>query len=137
MGLEGSATHDNLLHAFQRVSQASRRYLWFAQLADVEGFPEVAALFRSVAERGTGHAMGHLEYLAELGDPLTGQPIGDTADNLAAASAGEAEGADELYPSFAEVARAEGFDHIAEWFEIIAAAEKSQAASFQQGSTGM
>lgn len=137
MGLEGSTTHENLLLAFQRVSQANRRYLWFAQLADVEGFPEAATLFRSVAERGTGHAMGHLEYLAELGDPLTGQPIGDTADNLAAARTAESDGASDLYPGFAEAARAEGFDDIAEWFEIIAAAEKAQAASFDEGLTGM
>lgn len=137
MDLEGSATHENLLRAFARTSQANRRYLWFAQLADVEGLPEVAARFRSVAERGTGHAMGHLEYVAEVADPITGLPIGDTADNLAAAIATETQGANDIYPGFAEAARAEGFDEIGEWFDIVAAAEAAHAKTLGEGSTGL
>jgi len=64
--LEGSKTHDNLKEAFAGESQANRRYLYFAQKADVEGYPDVAALFRSVAEGETGHAFGHFDFLAEV-----------------------------------------------------------------------
>ena len=69
-------THDNLKEAFAGESQANRRYLYFAQKADVEGYPDVAALFRSVAEGETGHAFGHFDFLAEVGDPVTGVPVG-------------------------------------------------------------
>ena len=80
--LEGTKTHDNLKEAFAGESQANRRYLYFAQKADVEGHPDIAALFRSVAEGETGHAFGHFDFLAEVGDPVTGVPVGSTTDNL-------------------------------------------------------
>ena len=67
MALKGSKTEGNLKAAFAGESQANRRYLYFAQKADVEGYPDTAALFRSVAEGETGHAHGHLEYIAEVG----------------------------------------------------------------------
>ena len=82
--LNGTKTHENLKEAFAGESQANRRYLWFAQKADIEGYPDAASLFRSVAEGETGHAHGHLDYLAEVGDPASGEPIGDTADNFKA-----------------------------------------------------
>ena len=63
MGLKGSKTEQNLKAAFAGESQANRRYLYFANKADVEGQNDVAALFRSTAEGETGHAHGHLEYL--------------------------------------------------------------------------
>lgn len=75
--LRSSQTHANLKAAFAGESQANRRYLYFAQKADVEGQPDVAAVFRSTAEGETGHAFGHLEFLAEAGDPATGEPIGN------------------------------------------------------------
>src|SRR5205085_4713373 len=87
--LKGSKTEENLKAAFAGESQANRRYLYFAQKADVEGYNDVASVFRSTAEGETGHAHGHLEYLEEVGDPATGKPIGGTSDNLRAAIAGE------------------------------------------------
>lgn len=87
--LKGSKTEDNLKAAFAGESQANRRYLYFAQKADVEGYNDVAAVFRSTAEGETGHAHGHLEFLEEVGDPATGLPIGGTPLNLRAAIAGE------------------------------------------------
>ncbi len=87
--LKGSKTESNLKDAFSGESQANRRYLYFAQKADVEGFNDVSAVFRSTAEGETGHAHGHLEYLEEVGDPATGLPIGSTKENLQAAIAGE------------------------------------------------
>ena len=64
--LKGSKTEANLKEAFAGESQANRRYLYFAQKADIEGYPDVAALFRSVAEGETGHAFGHFDFLAEV-----------------------------------------------------------------------
>ena len=130
--LKGTSTEDNLKAAFAGESQANRRYLYFAQKADVEGYNDVAAVFRSTAEGETGHAHGHLEYLAEVGDPATGEPIGGTSSNLKAAIAGETHEYTDMYPGMAKSARDEGFDEIADWFETLAKAEKSHAGRFQK-----
>ncbi|GAC1365420.1 MAG: rubrerythrin family protein [Acidimicrobiales bacterium] len=131
--LKGTRTEENLKEAFASESQANRRYLYFAQKADIEGFPDVAALFRSVAEGETGHAFGHFDYLAEVGDPLTGLPVGATEDNLKAAIESETYEYTEMYPSFAKTAREEGLEQVAEWFETLARAEKSHAGRFSSG----
>ncbi len=131
--LKGSKTEDNLKAAFAAESQANRRFLYFAQKADIEGYPDVAALFRSVAEGETGHAFGHLDFLAAVGDPATGEPVGSTEDNLRAAIAGETHEYAEMYPGFARTAREEGFGEIAEWLETLARAEKSHAGRLTQG----
>ena len=131
--LRGTKTEQNLKAAFAAESQANRRYLYFAQRADVEGYPNVAALFRSVAEGETGHAFGHFDFLAEIGDPITGEAIGPTEDNLRSAIAGETYEYTEMYPGFAKIAREEGFDEVGEWMETLARAEKSHAARFAEG----
>jgi rubrerythrin len=131
--LKDSQTEHNLKEAFAGESQANRRYLYFAQKADVEGYPDVAALFRSVAEGETGHAFGHFDFLRETGDPVTGEPVGSTLDNLKSAVAGETYEYTEMYPGFARTARDEGFAEIAEWLETLARAEKSHAGRFTQG----
>ena len=123
--LKGSKTHENLKEAFAGESQANRRYLYFAQKADVEGYPDIAALFRSVAEGETGHAFGHFDFLAQAGDPVTDEPVGSTEENLKSAIACSAR--------FARTAREEGFEEIAEWLETLARAEKSHAGRFTQG----
>ena len=131
--LKGSKTEDNLKAAFAGESQANRRYLYFAQKADVEGYNDVAAVFRSTAEGETGHAHGHLEFLEVSGDPATGLPIGATSANLKAAIAGETHEYTDMYPGMARTAREEGFDEIAEWLETLARAEKSHAGRFTEG----
>ena len=132
MALKGSKTEGNLKAAFAGESQANRRYLYFAQKADVEGYNDVASVFRSTAEGETGHAHGHLEFLEEVGDPATGKPIGETKDNLVAAVAGETHEYTDMYPGMAKPAREEGFEEIADWFETLAKAEKSHAGKFQK-----
>ncbi|MCB1139273.1 MAG: rubrerythrin family protein [Leptospiraceae bacterium] len=119
--------------AFAGESMANRRYLFFAKQADVEGFPDIAGLFRDTAEGETGHAHGHLEYMKKIGDPATDLPIGDTEANLKAAVAGETHEYTDMYPGMAKTARDEGFDEIADWFETLAKAEKSHAGRFEQG----
>ncbi len=130
--LNGTQTHDNLKHAFAGESQANRRYLYFAKVADVEGHPDVAGLFRDTAEGETGHAHGHLEFLEVVGDPATGLPIGPTRDNLKAAIAGETHEYTDMYPGMSKSARDEGFEEIADWFETLAKAERSHANKFQK-----
>ncbi len=132
MALKGSKTEGNLKAAFAGESQANRRYLYFAQKADVEGYNDVATVFRSTAEGETGHAHGHLEFLEEVGDPATGKPIGETKDNLVAAVTGETHEYTDMYPGMAKTAREEGFEEIADWFETLAKAEKSHAGKFQK-----
>jgi rubrerythrin len=113
MSLKGSKTEQNLKDAFAGESQANRRYLYFAAKADVEGYNDVAALFRSTAE-------------------ATGLPIGPTADNLKAAVAGETHEYTDMYPGMAKTARDEGFDEIADWFETLAKAERSHANRYEK-----
>lgn len=132
MELANSKTHDNLKAAFAGESQANRRYLYFAAKADIEGQNDVAAVFRSTAEGETGHAHGHLEYMEAVGDPATGLPIGSSRQNLKAAIEGETHEYTDMYPGMAKVAREEGFDEIADWFETLAKAERSHANRFAQ-----
>jgi rubrerythrin len=135
--LKGTKTHQNLKDAFAGESQANRRYLYFAKVADIEGYPDVAGLFKNTADAETGHAHGHLDYLKPVGDPATGKPIGDTSLNLAASVAGETYEYTEMYPGMAKSARSEGFAEIAEWFETLAKAEKSHAGRFQKALDGL
>lgn len=132
MSLKGTKTEENLKEAFAGESQANRRYLYFAQRADVEGYNDVSAVFRSTAEGETGHAHGHLEYLEESGDPATGLPFGSTEANLKTAIAGETYEYTDMYPGMARTAREEGFDEIGDWFETLAKAERSHANRFQK-----
>ncbi len=130
--LKGTKTHENLKAAFAGESQANRRYLYFASKADVEGYNDVSAVFRSTAEGETGHAHGHLEYMESVGDPATGLPIGSTGDNLKSAIAGETHEYTDMYPGMAKTAREESFSDIADWFETLAKAERSHANRFQK-----
>src|ERR1700739_2119186 len=132
MPLASSQTLENLKAASPGESQANRRYLYFAQKADVEGYNDTAAVFRSTAEGETGHAHGHLEFLEEVGDPATGLPIGETSKNLKAAIAGETHEYTDMYPGMARTARDEGFEEIADWFETLAKAERSHAGRFSR-----
>lgn len=132
MSLKGTKTEQNLKDAFAGESQANRRYLYFAQKADIEGYNDVASVFRSTAEGETGHAHGHLEFLEAVGDPATGLPMGETSLNLKAAIAGETHEYTDMYPGMARTAREEGFEEIADWFETLGKAERSHAGRFQR-----
>ena len=131
--LKGSKTEQNLKTAFSSEAQANRRYIYFAKQADVEGYPEIAGLFRDTAEGETNHAHGHLDHLKRLGDPATGLPMGNTISNLEASITGETHEYTNVYPTMAQIAREEGFAEIAEWFETLAKAEKNHASRFVRG----
>lgn len=123
--LSGTKSLENLKAAFAREAQMNRRYLYFARRADIEGFPEVGGLFRDLAEAETGHAFGHFDFIKEVGDPLTDEGVGNTEQNLKAAIAGEVYDYAEFYPGLARVARDEGFEELAEWFETLTRAERA------------
>ena len=127
MSLKGSETEQHLKDAFAGKSQANRRYVHFANQADIEGQNDVAALFRSTAKGETGHP----EFLQETGDPVTGLRIDSSRQNLAAAVAGETHGYTDMYLGMSKTARDEGFDEIADWFETLAKAERSHANRHQ------
>ena len=129
--LAGSRTHANLVQAFTQEARANRLYLYFARLADLEGQHEVAQVFRDAAQGETGHAHGHLDFLREVGEPTTGRPVGDTRQNLETAMLLEESETTQSYPEMAQVARQEGFEEIARWFESLARAEDSHAEEFR------
>ena len=131
--LKGSKSFENLKEAFAGESQANRRYMYFARAADIEGFPDIAGLFKDTADAETGHAFGHLDFLKQVGDPVTGVAIGKTELNLKSAVEGETYEYTQMYPGMAKTAREEGFVELAEWFETLARAEKSHAGRFNKG----
>ena len=133
--LKGTKSHTNLKEAFAGESQANRRYLYFARVADIEGFPDIAGLFKDTADAETGHAFGHLDFLKEVGDPVTGVPFGKSEMNLKSAVEGETYEYTQMYPGMAKTAREEGLPELGEWFETLAKAEKSHAGRFSKGLT--
>ena len=135
--LKGTRTHENLKHAFAAESQANRRYLYFARVADIEGYPEVGGLFRDTSEAETGHAFGHMDFLRSVGDPDTDIPFGNTRENLKSAAESETYEYTQMYPGMAKTARDEGFVEVAQWFETLAKAERSHAGRFTKGLEGL
>jgi rubrerythrin len=133
--LKGSKTERNLLAAFAGESQARNRYTFFASAAKKEGFVQVSNVFTETAEQEKEHAKRLFKFL-EGGDlnvqaAFPAGVIGKTADNLAAAAAGEDHEWQEMYPGFAEIAREEGFTAIASVFEHIAVAEKQHSRRYK------
>lgn len=127
-----SKTLENLRTAFAGESQANRRYTYFSRKADEEGYPEVAALFKSIADGETAHALRHFEFMKTVGDPVTRVPVPDVKAMLESAVKGETYECTSMYPEFAKVAHEEGFDEIAKWFETLAKAEKAHAGKYQE-----
>ena len=130
--LRGTETEQNLKDALAAESGANCRYRYFAQKADVEGYNDVAAVFRSTADGKTGQVHGHLEYLEEVGDPATGKPIDPTGDVLKAAIASETHEYIDMYAGMARVARQEGVDEMADWFEMLAKGGKRHVGLFRK-----
>lgn len=134
MNLKGTKTAECLKEAFAGESMANRRYLYFANMADIAGAQEVANVFRNTAEGETGHAHGHMEYLLNggAGDPGTGEQVKNVEEALHSAIEGENHEYTDMYPGMAKTAREEGFEEIADWFETLAKAERSHAGKFKR-----
>jgi len=123
MKLEGTKTEKNLEKAFAGESQARNKYTYFASAAKKEGYEQVAEIFLKTAENEKEHAK---LWAKELG------LIGKTADNLAAAAAGEHEEWVRMYKKMAKVAREEGFTDIAVKFENVAKIEKEHEKRYKK-----
>ena len=123
MELKGSRTEQNLMTAFAGESQARNKYTYFASVARKEGYEQIAAIFEQTANNEKEHAKLWFKALGELGD---------TAQNLAAAAAGENYEWTEMYREFARVAREEGFIAIARQFEMVAEVEKTHEERYQK-----
>jgi len=128
MELKGSQTEKNLLTAFAGESQARNRYTYFAGRAREDGCEQIAALFEETADQEKQHARRLFGFLeggeVEIQAAFPAGVVGDTGANLKAGAAGEHYEWAEMYPSFAEVAKEEGFRQIAAVFRAIAVAEK-------------
>ena len=111
----GTQTEKNLMAAFSGESEARNKYTYFASKAKKEGFEQIAALFLKTAENEKEHAK---LWFKEL------DGIGSTAENLAAAAAGENYEWTDMYDGFAKTAEAEGFHELAAKFRLVAAIEK-------------
>lgn len=133
--LKGTRTEKNLLTAFAGESQARNRYTYFASQAKKEGYEQIAAIFLETAENEKEHAKRFFKFL-EGGDvkieaAFPAGTIGNTADNLAAAAAGEKEEHEVLYPEFARIAEEEGFPEIARVFRAVCRAEKGHEERYR------
>jgi rubrerythrin len=115
-------TEGNLQEAFSGESKANRRYIFFAEKADKEGYPQVARLFRAAAEAETVHARNHM---------LAMDAIGTTKDNLMAASIGEHQEFTGMYPVFIEEAQEERNDRAQRTFDLANKVEKIHYGYFE------
>jgi rubrerythrin len=134
VALKGSRTERNILTAFAGESQARNRYSYYSSQARKDGYVQISAVFEETANQEKEHAK-RLFRLLEGGEVQiqAGFPagvIGTTDENLRAAAAGEHHEWEEMYPSFAEVAREEGFEDVAAMMEAIAVAEKHHEMRF-------
>jgi len=133
--LAGTQTEKNLLAAFAGESQARNRYTYFAGKARKDGYMQIAAIFEETASQEKEHAKRLFSFLEGGEVSVTASfPAGvivDTADNLKAAAAGEYYEHSEMYPEFARVAEAEGFQNIAKVFQAIAVAEKQHEKRYR------
>ena len=126
--LKGSETEKNLLKAFAGESQARNRYTYFASQAKKDGYEYVAAAFEETANQEKEHAKRFFKFLeggvVEITASFPAGIVGPTGENLKASAAGEHEEWEIVYPQFAEIAKAEGFNDIATTFQAVAIAEK-------------
>ncbi len=133
--IAGTFTENNLLRAFAGESQARNRYTYFASQARKEGFMQIADIFAETADQEKEHAERFFKYLTggevEIRASFPAGCIGTTVENLAAAAAGEYEEWNNLYPSFAETAREEGFNDIARCFEFICVSERQHERRYR------
>lgn len=134
--LKGTKTEQNLLKAFSGESQARNRYTYFASAAKKEGYEQIAAIFGETANQEKEHAERFFKFLeggmVEITASFPAGVIGKTAQNLAAAAAGENEEWSDLYPEFAQIAREEGFEKIADTFEKIATVEYQHEKRYRE-----
>lgn len=133
--VKGTQTEKNLLKAFAGESQARNRYTYFSGQAKKDGFVQIADIFAETADQEKEHAKRFFGFLeggvVEITASFPAGKIGTTLENLLAAADGEHEEHTMLYPEFARVARAEGFEAVAMVFEKVSVAEKQHEKRYR------
>lgn len=133
--IKGSETEKNLLKAFAGESQARNRYTYFSSIAKKEGLVQIAGIFEETANQEKEHAKRFWKFLeggpVEITATYPAGASSNTLDNLKAAADGENEEWSELYPTFAKIAREEGFPEIGKAFEMISVAEKQHEKRYR------
>ncbi len=133
--IKGTQTEKNLLIAFAGESQARNRYTYFAGAAKKEGLVQISDIFVETANQEKEHAKRFFKFLeggsVQITESFPAGKIGTTFENLLEAAAGEEHEWTEMYPSFAKIARDEGFDQIAATFEAISVAEKQHGKRYK------
>lgn len=124
MELKGTKTEQNLMTAFAGESQARNKYTYYASKAKKDGYQQLAAIFEETANNEKEHAKLWFKL-------VNGGEIPGTLDNLKDAASGENYEHTDMYPTFAKVAREEGFDHIAFLFESVAKIEEQHEARYR------
>lgn len=134
MVLKGSETEKNLLKSFAGESEARNRYTYFSSVARKEGYEQISRVFVETADQEKEHAERFFKTVAggkaEITATFPATKIGTTLENLESAASGEYEEWTELYPAFAKVARAEGFDKIADLWDAVCVAEKQHGKRY-------
>ena len=123
MQLKGSKTEKNLMAAFSGESEARNKYTYFASVARKEGYQQIAAIFEETANNEKEHAKLWFKAL---------EGLGNTAENLAAAAAGENYEWTDMYARFADEAEEEGFTDLANKFRMVAAIEKTHEERYRK-----
>jgi rubrerythrin len=134
--LKGTKTEKNLMAAFAGESQARNRYTYYASKAKEEGYIQISHIFEETANQEKEHAKRLFKFMEGGEVAIAGSfpfgVIGASRDNLLAGAAGENYEWKEMYPSFAKIAREEGFDAVGAVFESIAVAEKQHAKRYEK-----
>lgn len=125
--LTDTLTNEHLDEALHRDAVAAIEWAYFARIAEIEGYPEVARVMRELAEQHNLCAQGHIDLMVRAKEPLTGRAMGDTRQNLVLAAQLEGEDANSARDR-ARTARNEGFYDIAGWFESVGQASGAHAA---------
>lgn len=123
--LKGTKTEANLRAAFAGESEARNKYTYFASKAKKDGYVQIAAIFEETANNEKEHAKIWFKL-------LNGGAVSGTMDNLKEAAGGENYEWTEMYPTFAKEAREEGFDEIANLFEMVADIEKEHEERYKK-----
>jgi rubrerythrin len=133
--IKGSQTEKNLLKSFAGESQARNRYTYFASQAKKDGYVQISKIFEETANQEKEHAKRFFKFLEggmlEITASYPAGVIGTTLENLKAAADGELEEHSDLYPTFAKVAREEGFEAIALVYEAVCVAEKQHEKRYR------
>ena len=137
MKVQNDMTADFLRQAYGGESMAHMRYLIWGDIAEQEGFPNIARLFKGIAYAEWAHADNHFRMLGERKGTYTVAAggvfgVSRTVDNLQGAIDGELHEVEQMYPVYLEAARFQKEKGAERAFHFALEAEKIHVQLFQQ-----